>query len=57
MAPVLPLEESLEDAQLAGRVLDPSGSAATPFPFAIQELGEAPRLGADTEDLMASVRA
>lgn len=57
VAPVLPLEESLEDAQLAGRVLDPSGSAATPFPFAIQELGEAPRLGADTEDLMASVRA
>jgi len=55
VAPVLPLSEALNDPQLASRILDPEGRATTPFPFARVPLGPGPRLGADTEQVFASL--
>lgn len=54
VAPVLPLDEALADPQLVTRVLDPSGSAATPFPFAMTGLGPAPHLGEHDAEVLAS---
>ena len=54
VAPVLPLTEALRDPQLAGRVVDPTGNAAPPFPFAVVPLGPAPRLGAHDEELLGA---
>lgn len=56
VAPVLALDEALADPQLAGRVLDPQGHAATPMPFASMPLHRAPRLGEHTEELLSSLR-
>ncbi len=55
VAPVLPITEAIHDPQLAGRVLDPQGRAATPFPFADQPLGRAPKLGEHTTSLLAEL--
>ncbi|MCX4246189.1 CaiB/BaiF CoA transferase family protein [Paraliomyxa miuraensis] len=55
VAPVLTLDEALADPQLAGRVLDPSGHAVTPMPFACMPLGRSPRLGEHTAEVMASL--
>ncbi|MEX1361848.1 MAG: CoA transferase [Nannocystaceae bacterium] len=52
VAPVLPLDEALTDPQLVSRIVDPGGSAATPFPFAGAPLGPAPGLGAHEEQVL-----
>ncbi|MCA9705916.1 MAG: hypothetical protein KDK70_08725, partial [Myxococcales bacterium] len=57
VAPVLPLTQALHDPQLAGRILDPQGRAATPFPFADLPLGRAPRLGEHTREVLAGLGA
>lgn len=57
VAPVLRLDEALADPQLAARILDPSGHAVTPFPFADLPLGRAPRLGEHTDELFAGLPA
>lgn len=52
VTPVLPLEEALADAQLAGRIADAHGLPALPLPFAAQPLHAAPKLGADNATVL-----